>query len=421
MVFACVSSGKFIITDPRHFFVGSGQIGFNTVGILGPNVFKGKLKDGRLVAIKKVPRLLTQQSKELEILLHISNVGPPHPNVIRYLIKEDDNEATYIALKLCKGNLRDLLRGAKSSRNIAILSQLTSIECLCQIAQGLHHIHGCNIEHRDIKPANILWDASKSGKLRFIVSDFDLGHFAGIKSSHKAKYGSIGWSAPELWIRGKRTSAVDIFSLGCVFFYVLTRGGHPLGLSEKTNSEDLQESVEEWQENIESNKFSLEGLVEHCGEFEAELAKDLIESMIQNNANKRPTAHDVLQHPLFWDTEQQKRFFHQMGNYMENKQDSKCLVERLEQSSSDVFQDSWMDVLDAAVKRDVKGFKEQKTQLCGLLRVIRNKIEHFQKLGQELKTIYNGSPEGVIYYYNNRFPKLLIYTYRALQEVRGQV
>ena len=64
---------------------------------------------------------------------------------------------------------------------------------------------------------------------------------------------------------------------------------------------------------------------------------------------------------------------------------------------------------------------EQKTQLCGLLRVIRNKIEHFQKLGQELKTIYNGSPEGVIYYYNNCFPKLLIYTYRALQEVRGQV
>ena len=124
---------------------------------------------------------------------------------------------------------------------------------------------------------------------------------------------------------------------------------------------------------------------------------------------------------MFWDTEQQKRFFHQMGNYMENKQDSKCLVERLEQSSSDVFQDSWMDVLDAAVKRDVKGFKEQKTQLCGLLRVIRNKIEHFQKLGQELKTIYNGSPEGVIYYYNNCFPKLLIYTYRALQEVRGQV
>jgi len=86
--------------------------------------------------------------------------------------------------------------------------------------------------------------------------------------------------------------------------------------------------------------------------------------------SKRPTAHDVLQHPLFWDTEQQKRFFHQMGNYMENKQDSKCLVERLEQSSSDVFQDSWMDVLDPAMKRDVKGFKEQKTQLCGLLRVI---------------------------------------------------
>ena len=265
----------------KTFFVGSGQIGFNTVEILGPNVFKGKLKDGRLVAIKKVPRLLTQQSKELEILLHISNIGPPHPNVIRYLIKEDDNEATYIALELCKGNLRDLLRDAKYSRNIAILSQLTSIECLCQIAQGLHHIHGCNIEHRDIKPANILWDASKSGKLRFIVSDFDLGHWNQVLDIDHTRLNMAPWvgALQTSGLEGREQVLLPFFPWG-VFFYVLTRGGHPFGLSGKTNREDLQESVEEWQENIESNQFSLEGLVEHCGEFEAELAKDLIESMI---------------------------------------------------------------------------------------------------------------------------------------------
>ena len=37
-------------------------------------------------------------------------------------------------------------------------------------------------------------------------------------------YGSLGWTAPELRnsAKRKRTSAVDIFSMDCVFYYLLT-------------------------------------------------------------------------------------------------------------------------------------------------------------------------------------------------------
>ena len=386
---------------------------------LASNVYKAKLKDGRFVAIKRVPRLSTQQSKEIQILLHMSKFNPPHPNVIHYLMKEDDNEATYIVLELCKGNLRDLVVDASSRNDEDIICQLTCGDCLQQISQGLCHLHSCNVEHRDIKPTNILWNIDKSSRFRFIISDFDLGHFTGVQSSHKIKYGSTGWTAPELWTRGKRTSAVDIFSLGCVFFYVLTLGGHPFTL-QKTSIEEVDESIaEEWQNNIENNQFSLEGLTEHHDKFKAELAQDLIGSMIQACASKRPTAQDVLQHPLFWDTKKQKDFFHLMGNFMDNKKGARCLVEHLEQKSVNVFQGSWMDALDPAVRRDVKGFKEQKEQVCGLLRVIRNKTEHFQKLGQELKGIYGGSPEGVVSYYNSKFPKLLIYTFKIWHQLKN--
>ena len=61
-------------------------------------------------------------------------------------------------------------------------------------------------------------------------------------------------------------------------------------------------------------------------------------------------------------------------------------------------------------------------QLCTLLRVIRNMIVHIQKIeNKELRKIYGGSSDGVMQYYNKRFPKLLAYTYRAWEEVRDQL
>ena len=43
-----------------------------------------------------------------------------------------------------------------------------------------------------------------------------------------------GWIAPEMMTgQSSNTCAVDIFSLGCVFHYVMSRGGHPFGASYK--------------------------------------------------------------------------------------------------------------------------------------------------------------------------------------------
>lgn len=73
--------------------------------------------------------------------------------------------------------------------------------------------------------------------------------------------------------RTRLTKSVDIFALGCLFFYVLTMGGHPFG------------SRFEREVNILKNEKNLEGL-SRFGE-EGEEAVVLIEMMLNPEARKR--------------------------------------------------------------------------------------------------------------------------------------
>ena len=191
---------------------------------------------------------------------------------------------------------------------------------------------------------------------------------------------------------------------------MLTREGHPFASS-------VSNTVEELQKNIGNDHFSLESLFEHCDGSVAHMAINLIGCMIQNNAEKRPSVACVQQNPLFWTIDKQFDFYHQIGNLLDSKKYSIQLTQQLEQQSKEVFEDSWVERLPKLVRNGVGNFKDQPTSIRGLLKVIRNHMEHFNKFRPELKAIYNGSPQGVVCFYNRLFPKLLVYTYRVWKEV----
>jgi serine/threonine-protein kinase/endoribonuclease IRE1 len=69
------------------------------------------------------------------------------------------------------------------------------------------------------------------------------------------------------------TKSIDIFALGCLFYYTMTNGGHPFG-------ERFEREM-----NILKNAKSLAGL-ERFGEEGAE-ASDLIESMLSPESSAR--------------------------------------------------------------------------------------------------------------------------------------
>jgi len=106
---------------------------------------------------------------------------------------------------------------------------------LRQITKGLKHLHELEIVHRDIKPTNILIgtdggkpimklaDLSVSKELQKDRKDFT-------NTSVTNPSGTRGWMAPEVYEFDRFDFKVDIWALGCIFGYTLTKGNeHPFG------------------------------------------------------------------------------------------------------------------------------------------------------------------------------------------------
>ncbi|KAJ1663693.1 bifunctional endoribonuclease/protein kinase ire1 [Coemansia sp. RSA 1646] len=106
--------------------------------------------------------------------------------------------------------------------------------------------------------------------------------------------------------RRRMTRAVDIFSMGCVFYYVLMDGDHPFGdrLSREqrilAGTPDLR--------TLETSSNSIPSAVE---------AVDLIAHMVARQERDRPSAASVLVHPYFWDATQRLNFLQDVSDCLE--------------------------------------------------------------------------------------------------------
>jgi serine/threonine-protein kinase/endoribonuclease IRE1 len=171
-------------------------------------------------------------------------------------------------LELCPASLADVIEKPQNHKELAQGGEKDLPNVLYQITNGLKHLHDLRIVHRDLKPQNILVTMDKTGRPRLLVSDFGLckkleGEQSSFRATTAHAAGTSGWRAPELLLdddakdgtanidatthsgsgsilvssdvmpNRRATRAIDIFSLGLVFFYVLTKGSHPFDCGDR--------------------------------------------------------------------------------------------------------------------------------------------------------------------------------------------
>lgn len=106
------------------------------------------------------------------------------------------------------------------------LSPELTYSLLSQACDALQFAHQRGIVHGDIKPSNLL--VTQEGVLK--LADFGLAQLAGSRESETYEpMGTPEYAAPELWQPGVvMDQRADLYSLGCVFFEMLT-GAPPQG------------------------------------------------------------------------------------------------------------------------------------------------------------------------------------------------
>uniref|UniRef100_A0A672GES4 Serine/threonine-protein kinase/endoribonuclease IRE1 n=1 Tax=Salarias fasciatus TaxID=181472 RepID=A0A672GES4_SALFA len=381
-----------------------GKISFTSSEVLGHGtagtfVFRGKF-DGRQVAVKRIlPECFEVAEREVQLLRE----SDTHPNVIRYFCTERDRLFTYIAIELCTATLQQYVEDP------SCFPELSPITLLEQTICGLSHLHSLNIVHRDLKPRNILLSGpSALGRVRALISDFGLckkipeGRCS--FSLRSGIPGTEGWIAPEV-LRdtpgNKPTAAVDVFSAGCVFYYVVSRGQHPFG-------DALRRQV-----NILSGEYSLSHFMEDI--HDDVIAQDLIEQMISAEAESRPSTACVLKHPFFWSPEKQLLFFQDVSDRIEKEPADSPIVVKLETAGRAVVRTNWRMHISVPLQTDLRRFRTYKgNSVRDLLRAMRNKKHHYHELPPEVQETLGELPEGFVGYFTSRFPRLLMHTHSAL-------
>ena len=148
---------------------------------------------------------------------HRISVDLDHPGIMPILASGEAAGCTYLIMPFVEGGtLRDRI-DADGPFPIDVATQV-----IAQAAEALACAHERGVIHRDVKPENFLMDGDRP-----VLTDFGIAREAQVDkntfmTSHGHVVGTVSYLSPERAGGRKEDARSDLYSLGCVFYELLT-------------------------------------------------------------------------------------------------------------------------------------------------------------------------------------------------------
>jgi len=273
--------------------------GFSNKNILGRGgfgkVYKGRLADGSLVAVKRLKEERTPGG-ELQFQTEVEMISMAvHRNLLRLRgFCMTPTERLLVYPYMANGSVASRLRDRPPAE--PPLDWQTRQRIALGSARGLSYLHDhCDpkIIHRDVKAANILLDED----FEAVVGDFGLAKLMDYKDTHvtTAVRGTIGHIAPEYLSTGKSSEKTDVFGYGITLLELIT-GQRAFDLACLANDDDVM--LLDWVKGLLKEK-KLESLVDE--DLDHNYIDVEVESLIQvallctqSNPMERPKMSEVV-------------------------------------------------------------------------------------------------------------------------------
>ncbi|KAL7099305.1 hypothetical protein ACP275_09G075200 [Erythranthe tilingii] len=229
--------------------------------------------------------------REIDILKSL----PPHPSVVEFKgVFVDRNNRVFVVMEHVHKDLKTYI---EDNYRITCVWQVQFL--MKRILEGVLFLHENGLMHRDLKPSNILIKE----RLQVKICDFGLSRRRSREGLYTSEgVGSRWYKAPELLIgSGNYSSAVDMWSVGCIMAELIIKDALFKGVSEIDQLGKINELLHtpgrpaSYELGI---RFDVAYIFMGAPKI-TECGIDLVLKMLAYDPNDRITAKDALNHPWF--------------------------------------------------------------------------------------------------------------------------